>query len=173
MHEEGQIWNPPGPDERFRLDRAEQSPELEFRPEECLPIVVGGMPRAEWLDRPYATRLARLIRAWQAGHLERGDPPLVPIVVTDLWFLNDRDLMSQPSIAIGDPVRNAVTAWQATRLPRSLVVDGVFAIHCDPEFLDGGVCLWGEGVPGLDAAFDAFAGRYLDRYLRQMHLAAT
>jgi hypothetical protein len=28
-------------------------------------------------------------------------------------------------------------------------------------------------VRGLDAAFDAFAGRYLDRYLRQMHLAAT
>ena len=81
--------------------------------------------------------------------------------------------LTPDSIAIGDPKRNAVTAWQATRLPRSLVVDGVFAIHCDPEFLDGGVCLWGEGVSGLDAAFDAFTGRYLDRYLRQMHLAAT
>ena len=126
MDEEGQTWNPPAPDERFRLDRAEQPPQLEFRPEECLPIVVGGMPRAEWLDRPYATRLARMVRA-----------------------------------------------WQATRLPRSLVVDGSFAIHCDPEFLDGGVCLWGEGAAGLDAAFEAFATRYLDRYLRQMHLAAT
>ena len=142
-----------------------------WRTEQLLAVVVGGHPRSEISDRPLAEWLVRAIRERLAASGDLGGR--IPVVVTDLWFLNDRDLMSQPSIAIGDPTRNAVTAWQATRLPRSLVVDGSFAIHCDPEFLDGGVCLWGEGAAGLDAAFEAFATRYLDRYLRQMHLAAA
>lgn len=162
-------WRPGPPDERFREDRERCPAEPDCPIEDLLPIVVGSHLKAEFADRPLAERLRRLILAWQGSRLEAGDAALLPVVVSDAWFLNDRDLMRQPSIAIGDPGVNAASAHYAVRLPKACVVESVFAIHLDPEFLDGSVCVWGASPEHTELAVQTFAERHLDGFLRAMH----
>jgi hypothetical protein len=162
-------WRPGPPDDRYRDDRALCPAEPDAAIEDLLPIVVGSHLKAEFADRPLAERLRRLILSWQAAVLEPDDVALLPVVVSDAWFLNDRDLMRQPSIAIGAPGVNAASAHYAVRLPKSLVVEGVLCVQFDPEHLDGSVCLWGATPAGTESAVEAFAERHLDRYLRSMH----
>lgn len=162
-------WKPELADDRFVFDRESISPDFEPVPDTVLPIVVGAHPRAEICDRPLATRLARVIRDWQERELDAGDRVLTPLVCTDLWFLNDRELMRQPSVAIGDPGINAATAYYAARLPKAFVVDDVCAVQLDAEFLEPSVALWGPEWRGTEAAVDAFLQRYLHAFLRAVH----
>lgn len=163
------LWQPGPPDDRFRADREALPPEGEYRIDDLLPIVVGSHLRSEIADRPLAERLARLIRSWQASTLEPEDAALIPVVVTDAWFLNDADLMRQPCIAIGEPGYNAASAHYAARLPKAYVVEERFAVQFDPELLDGSVCLWGVDAASTESAVEAFATRHLDGFLRAMH----
>ena len=163
------VWTPTLDDERFREDRAATPADLDFSVEELLPIVVGAHLRGEIADRPLAARLARLIRSWQAAVLDPDDTALRPLVCSDVWFLNDRDLQHQPCIVIGDPGVNAASAHFAARLPRTYVVENHCAVQFDPQFLDCTVCIWGVDARATEAAFDAFATRYLDAYLRATH----
>jgi hypothetical protein len=156
-------------DPRFIEDRRACPPGLPFEIEDLLLIVVGAHLRSEIADRPLAYRLQRLIRAWQSTALEEGDQVLLPVVVSDVWFLNDSDLMRQPCIAIGEPGHNAAVAYYANRLPRAYVVDELCAIQFDQEFIDGSVCLWGANANGTEAAVEAFVSRHLDAYLRATH----
>lgn len=162
-------WQPGPPDDRFLEDRRACPPDLEFRIDDLLLIVVGAHLKAEIADRPLAERLVRLVRSWQEATLEPEDAQLIPVVVTDLWFLNDRDLMRQPCIAIGEPGQNAATAHYAARLPKVYVVEEQYAIQFDPEMLDGSVCLWGVDAASTEAALEVFASRHLDAFLRAMH----
>jgi hypothetical protein len=166
------LWSPDAIDDLLRAERLACPPDIDVRTEELLVVVVGAHLRAEIADRPLAQRLVRLIRAWQAVHLDDGDLPLVPVVATDVWFLNDADLMRQPCISIGEPGHNAATAHYASRLPTSYVVEKVCTVQFDPQFLDGSVCLWGADVRGTEAAFTAFVERHLDAYLRAVHFLA-
>lgn len=162
-------WTPPTADDRFTEDRLACPPDIPYEIEDLLLVVVGAHLRSEIADRPLAERLVRLIRDWQETVLEEGDTVLLPVVCSDVWFLNDRDLMRQPCIAIGEPGHNAATAYYASRLPKCYVVEDVCAVQFDPEHLDGSVCLWGADVRGTELAFDAFVARHLDRYLRAIH----
>ncbi len=157
-------------DLRFVEDRRACPPGLPFQVEDLLLIVVGAHIKAEIADRPLAYRLQRLVRAWQAATLEEGDQVLLPVVCTDAWFLSESDLMRQPCIAIGEAGHNAAVAYYATRLPRAYVVDNHCAVHCDQEFIDGSVCLWGAHPDGTEAAVEVFVARHLDAYLRATHL---
>lgn len=162
-------WQPGPPDRRFLEDRQLWPPDLDYRTEDLLPIVVGSHVRAELSERPLASRLARLIRSWQEAVLEPDDAALIPVAVSDVWFLNDRDLMQQPCIALGPPGVNAASAHYAARLPKAYVVEDRFAIQFDLEMLDGSVCIWGVDPASTEAAVEVFANRHLDRYLRAMH----
>ncbi|MDZ4829805.1 MAG: hypothetical protein SGJ09_06355 [Phycisphaerae bacterium] len=164
-----QAWTPGPPDRRYLDDRAACAADVEFTTDDLLLVVVGAHLRSEIADRPLADRLVRLIRDWQRVTLDEEDPAMLPLVCTDLWFLNDRDLMRQPCIAIGEPGLNAATAYYASRLPRSYVVEDVCAVQFDPQFLESSVCLWGVDARATEAAFDAFVTRYLDEYLRAVH----
>jgi hypothetical protein len=163
------MWTPPGPDDRFREEREALPPEVSFEIDDLLLVVVGAHLKSEIADRPLGDRLVRLIRDWQATVLEEGDTALIPVVCSDVWFLNDRDLMRQPCIAIGEPGHNAATAYYAARLPKTYVVENVCAVQFDPENLDGSVCLWGADASGTELAFEAFVTRHLDAYLRAIH----
>jgi hypothetical protein len=77
--------------------------------------------------------------------------------------------MRQPCIAIGEPSHNAATAYYASRLPKTYVIEGVCAVQFDPENLDGSVCVWGADPRGTELALDAFISRHLDAYLRAVH----
>jgi len=130
-------------------------------------IVVGAHLRAEVADRPLGERLRQRILDWQS---ETGcDAPLVPIICTDLWWLNDRDLQAQPTIAIGNPSVNAASAYFANRLPSALVVENSFEVQVDPELVCLQACLWGVDASATASAVEAFIERYLDPLLRAAH----
>ena len=133
-------------------------------------IVVGAHIRAEVSDRPLGDRLRDIIANWLDEHLdEPDDQPVQPVVCTDLWYLNHKELHQRPVIAIGTPELNAATAFFGSRLPRAYVIDDTLCVHADLEFLDMRVCMWGVTNAATVSAVDLFAERYLDGYLRAAH----
>lgn len=158
------------PDPQFAMARAALRPDAPIEIERLLLVVVGAHLRAEVADRPLADRMVRQIRAWQQQELDDLDEPLLPLVCTDMWYLNEHALLERPAIVIGEPRVNAASAFYATRLPQTLVVDDAWEIRMDPECIDPRVTLWGEGPIQTEKAADEFARRLLDRYLRSIHL---
>ena len=73
-------------------------------------IVVGAHLRAEEADRPLGYELKRRIEAWRDKHLGQLTVPLGAIVCSDLWYLNDVELQKRPTVCIGGPGVNALTA---------------------------------------------------------------
>jgi hypothetical protein len=136
--------------------------------ETTLPIVVGAHLAAEVHDRPraYALRdeIAERLVAPQ---------PLVPIVCSDLWYLNTAPLRTQPTVAIGTPDHNAATAFFAGRVPTAFMVEGSFRIQLDPELLDLRACIWGQGPRKTAAGVEAFIDRYLDAFLEAAEMSAA
>ena len=131
----------------------------DIRPHRLVPIVVGADLDAERLDRPIAVRLAQAMAA-PAAVLE-----LEPIVVVDLWYLNQPAARVRPTIAIGPPERNAATAFFATRLPTAMVVEGHYRIHLDPEGITPHACAWGVTPEANAEAAETLARRFLTELL--------
>ncbi len=144
-------------------------PDADIDPEGLLPVVVGAHPRGEMRDRPLAMRLLQVIRHWQREHCEDPSSRLRPIVLTDLWYLNDKALLLQPTISIGDPTANAATAYYATRLPKAYVVDGQLQVLADLQFLDPSVAMWGVDANATRGALDWFIVRALPAFLENAH----
>ena len=88
-------------------------------PDRTLLIVVGAHLRAEMSDR----RIAYGLRDRLLAHVDAWDTPPAVIVCTDLWYLNHDDLRRCPTISIGAPEVNALTAYLADRLDSVLAVD--------------------------------------------------
>src|SRR5262245_36991313 len=139
----------------------------ELDPARLLLVVVGAHLRAECGDRPLGYRLQSAISAW----LERNPPdePLRPIVCSDLWYLNAVELMRRPTIAVGRPQYNAVSAYLANRLPAVLVIDQRLQVQLDPEFVTLQACVWGADGPATAAGVELFEKRYLEPFLRSAH----
>jgi hypothetical protein len=142
-----------GPTDRDDLD-----------PARLLMVVAGAHLRAECDDRP----LAYLLRQAIADRLEAGPAAgrLRAIVCSDLWYLNASELMRRPTIAVGRPQHNAVSAWLANRLPSVLVIDQRLQVQLDPDFLTLQACIWGTDGPSTAAGVELFEKRYLDAFLR-------
>ena len=133
-----------------------------------LPIVVGAHPEAEANDRVVGYGLRRKVLDWQDAtpDVQR----LKPVVMTDLWYLNDDDLRGRPTITVGRPEINAATAWLAGRLPTALVVDAAYRIQLDPELIDLRACIWGRGPRETESGVMCFVARYLGDFLDRAHL---
>ena len=114
-------------------------------PRHLMMIVVGAHLEAELSDRPLGYRLQNDVVRWQQETPEAD--PLAPIVCTDLWYLNARDLMLRPTISVGRPEHNAVSAYFANRLPTALVIDRSLQVQLDPEFVTLQACVWGVDGP--------------------------
>ena len=132
-----------------------------------LVVFVGAHLRAELADRPLGYRLRESILQWQAGHPEV--TPLQPVVCTDLWYLNAEDLMVRPTISVGAPELNAVSAFFANRLPTALVIDDSLQVQLDPEFVTLQACVWGVNEEATATSVELFEKRYLDPFLRSAH----
>lgn len=128
-------------------------------PGQALPIVVGAHVRAEVEDRPIAEALRR---ALDGPARLRG---LAPVVVTDLWYLNTEPLRSQPTVAIGRPEINALSAFLADKLPSVLAVDDRLVVLLDPELADPAACCWGRDAAATAEAVRAFSERWSERFL--------
>lgn len=128
-----------------------------------LPIVVGMHLNAELTDRTPARRLARAIDHWQDNFCD--DTVLVPVVMTDAWFLNTSDLHRQPTISVGHPTVNALSTSLIDSLP---VADGVnreYAVHLDLNSHPLRACLWGAQPDDTVEAMDRFIDGYMDEFL--------
>ena len=142
---------------------------------------------AETRDRPLAYRLRERVLAWleaqrdgqregqrdgqrdgqssSASATNADLPRIEPVVCSDLWYLNARELEERPAIAIGEPGTNAATAVISSRLPTAFVIEQSLRVHLDPEFIDLRAALWGANSAATAAAIDLFAERYMDDFL--------
>ncbi|HVU64505.1 MAG TPA: hypothetical protein VHC70_11055 [Phycisphaerales bacterium] len=128
-------------------------------------IVVGAHPRAEMTDRPIAYRLRERMASWLLDKFPEGDPPLTPMVLTDLWYLNDAALRRSPSVSIGSPGVNAFSAYLGDKLPSAFVVDDRLMVQMDLDFSELVACCWGVDTETTGHAVDAFTDRYLEDFL--------
>lgn len=132
-------------------------------------FVVGAHLRAELSDRPTAYRLLGRAADWLREHApETGDDALRArlLVCTDLWYLNDDHLRSRPTVSIGAPGVNALSAFLADKLPSAFAIEDVLLVQADVEFEEPVACCWGATPAATLAAADAFAERYLDDFMR-------
>jgi len=145
-------------------------PDSTCDPETLFLIVVGAHPEAERSHRPLAYRLREQVLAWmdQQSAEELGTPR-IPLVLTDLWYLNASDLQQAPMISIGEAGVNAASAYLAGRLPTAFVIDGAFRVQFDMELVDRRACIWGASAGATASGIDLFVERYLDDFLRAAH----
>ncbi len=136
-------------------------------PEDFYPvvIVVGAHPRAEEADRPLAYRLRSEIERWKARHAELLEVELAAMVCTDLWYLNDEDLRRKPTVCIGGPGVNALSAYLAKHLGETQMQADVL-MQLDEDFTDLRVIIWGRDHEKTVHGVELFVDRFLDGYLR-------
>ncbi len=133
-------------------------PETEL--ENAIILVTGAALRAEEMDRPLAYRLgAEIARRLGEGSGWR------PLVVTDVLYLNDKRIAARPTISIGGPGVNSLSARLFRALPAALAVDNTLIIQMDVEFKDLRCCLWGMDHPQTVTALEVFMDRYLAAFL--------
>jgi len=89
-----------------------------------------------------------------------------PVVCSDIWFINNEDLHPQPTISIGGPGVNALSAYFVQKLDSAMVRDQEMIIQLDPEFVDLRVSVWGQNHDQTVQALDVFMRRYLPDFLR-------
>ena len=129
-------------------------------------IVVGAHLRAEAADRPLAYRLRDHVVTWLKDHPGGTDARMTPIVCSDIWYLNQESLHRHPTISLGGPGVNALSAYYTDKLPPALMRDNHLAIQLDPAHVDLRACVWGVDHELTVAALDLFLQRYCEGYLR-------
>lgn len=129
-------------------------------------IVVGSHLRAEVADRPLAYRLRERIGSWIEKFAAEVDPPILPVVCSDIWYVNQEALQHRPTISIGGPGVNALSAYFNDKLPTGVVRDERMVIQLDPEFVDLRVSIWGMNHDATVDALEYFSRDYMNTYLR-------
>ena len=128
-------------------------------------IVVGAHPKAEQADRPIAYALRTRIAKWLAKRFDGEESPLKPLVVTDVWYLNDNSLRRCPAVSIGGPGVNALSAYLGDKLPSAFVVDDQLMVQMDLDLNDLVAVCWGVTPESTHNAVEAFGDRYLDEFM--------
>ena len=140
-------------------------PEIDI--DRLLLVVVGAHLKAEAADRPIAYRLQRVLDERLAALAEMPER-VVPLVCSDVWYLNNDELHGRPLICIGGPGVNALSAYLYPRLASALQVDQQLVVQMDPEMADLRVNVWGMSHGETAAAVDLFEQKYLDAYLARV-----
>lgn len=138
-------------------------PDNPIEPNHVLPIVVGAHLCAEVGDRTRGNQVKDAIIRWMKEN-NINDPPW-PLVCSDLWYLNQIELKTQPTICIGHPEINAATAAISVRLQTAAFVDDSYRIQLDPEFIECTCCLWGVNDANTQLAVEAFIADFLPALL--------
>lgn len=129
-------------------------------------IVTGAHLRAEQCDRPLAYNLLKAIQD-QLHHLTQStDWPIEPLVCSDVWYVNHTELHAHPTISIGGPSVNALSAYLYEKLTTALAVEDKLVVQLDVEFGDLRSAVWGVDRQHTAAALDLFNKKYLVGYVR-------
>lgn len=123
-------------------------------------VVVGSSLSAEAADRPTAYRLADRITGRLNGSAGRC------LVCSDLWYLNDAPLRRCPTISVGGPGRNALTAYLRDKVPPAFAVDGSLLVQVDLSYEQLDACCWGADDRRTAQAADAFSEKYLPQFVQ-------
>jgi hypothetical protein len=115
-------------------------------------------------DRPLAYRLRERIAGLLAAE-DEADRDV--IVCSDIWWLNNDDLRARPTVCIGGPGVNALTAYLADKLPFVFSVEGVLGVQMDLDFVDPWVTCWGVNEAGTADAVRAFEDKYVEHFVRR------
>lgn len=127
-------------------------------------IATGAHLRSEVGDRPLAYALRKEILSRLDARFPDG-PPVDVVVCSDVWRLNDDALKTVPTVSIGGPGVNALTAYLGDKLASVFVIDDQLIVQMDLDFDDMLACCWGMDHDLTIQAVDAFVERYLDDYL--------
>jgi hypothetical protein len=126
-------------------------------------IVTGACLRAERRDRPLAARVRESASPLLRARLDE-EPDIV--ILSDVWYLNSRELHQVPTVSIGGPGVNHLAAFWQRRLPPALIVENVFQIQMDVGHPDGRASIWGMDHATTVEAVDTFIARHhLERFL--------
>lgn len=133
-------------------------------------IVVGVQLRAELGDRPLAYRIEQELRARLEAALGRppeGEPPrLAPVVISDVYYLNNEPIQSRPAIAVGGPGMNALAAMLVDELPTAVAIENTLVVQIDLEMEDLRCAVWGMNHVDTVRAVDLFITKgYLDTFV--------
>src|SRR5688572_23774540 len=99
-------------------------------------IVVGAHLRAETADRPLAYRLRERMHAWLEKHAVGLNVPLYPVVCSDIWYMNQEAFHTRPTISLGGPGVNALSAYFHDKLGPAALSENRMVIQLDPAFVD-------------------------------------
>lgn len=139
-------------------------------------IVTGAHLRAESADRPIAYALRERIVRWLdaragADGLDApGEPDDAPrafdvLVCSDVWWLNNDELRECPTISVGGPGVNALSAYLADKLDSAFVIEDWLMVQLDLDFDEVTACCWGMNHDATIEAVAAFETRYLESFL--------
>ena len=139
-------------------------------PERLIWIVTGVQLKAELGDRPLAYRIEQEIRSRLATLLpsaEPGEPPrLAPVVVSDVYYLNNDEAQKAPTISIGGPGMNALSASLVEQLPTPVAIENTLVVQMDLEMNDHRCAVWGMNHLDTVRAVDTFIAKgYLDTFI--------
>lgn len=132
-------------------------------------IVTGVQLNAELGDRPLAYRVKDEMASAIARLTppEAGDPPLVPVVVSDVYYLNSEPLQTRPTLSLGGPGVNALSAMLVDKLPTAVAIENVLVIQMDLDMNDARAAVWGMNHLDTVRAVELFVARkYLDLFVR-------
>ena len=141
----------------------------EGHPLRVLLIVTGSTLRAEEMDRPLAYYLKQRIEQALAEVIAAGRDGLegyVVRVVADFRWIHDDPLQNLPTISLGGPGVNALSAYLGDKLPGVFTVQNVLTVQMDLEFIELVASVWGMDHATTVSACDAFVERYLDAFMR-------
>jgi hypothetical protein len=132
-------------------------------------IVTGASFRAEEKDRPLAYRISEEVAkrlgpesAWRAE------------VISDVLYINDNQLSRCPTISIGGPGVNGLSAMLYRELPSVLTIDNVLLIQMDVDLNDVRCCFWGMDHDQTVEALELFLKLgHLDHFLAGITKGAT
>ncbi len=132
-------------------------------------IVTGIQLRAELGDRPLAYRIERALRQQvrrRFGKPKPGElPRLAPAVVSDVYYLNSEEAQSRPTISVGGPGMNALSATLLNELPTIVAIEDVLVIQMDLEMKDTRCAIWGMSHLDTVRAVELFTTKYLAAFL--------
>jgi len=132
--------------------------------EETIVIVTGSDTRSEERDRPTAERLKAEIDARSDGQSFRR-----AVLVGDAWFLRNRIFHPNPTIAVGGPGVNGLSAELMQVVPVVWSQDQRSFVHADFENEPRRAALWGSNAESTMLAVQAFVAQgFLDDLLRRI-----
>lgn len=135
-------------------------------PQQLLLIVVGGQLRAEASDRPLAYRLLESIQSQLHQQTGSTQWPVVPLVCSDILYMNQGELQRRPAISLGGPGVNAFSAYLYQKLPTALAIEDKLVVQLDVEFTDLRAAVWGVDAGHTISALELFEAKYLPAYVR-------